>query len=93
MTLYFAAQETNLNIAFPPSVIAITDDNFFRRFAISTLEGIEQDKDEEILAEMSKIKKSPHIVKPTGQRRQVQGLSQPNDKKEDKPINIQAKVE
>jgi hypothetical protein len=59
MTLYFASQETNLNISFPPSVIAITDETFYRKYAVSTLEGIDKDKDEEIIEEMKKIKKLP----------------------------------
>ncbi len=37
MTLYFAAQETNLNIAFPPSVLALTEGKLYRRYAVSSL--------------------------------------------------------
>ncbi len=63
MTLYFAAQETNLNIAFPPSVLALTEGKLYRRYAVSSLQGIDKDKDEDIIAEMSRKKASPHLVK------------------------------
>lgn len=50
MTLYFVDQETNLTVPFPASVIALTEDNLYRRYAVSSLGGIDKDRDEDILA-------------------------------------------
>jgi hypothetical protein len=61
MSLYFKDKESNLTIPFPPTLLAIGGDKFYRRYAISTLDGIDDDSNAQILEKISKIKKSPHI--------------------------------
>lgn len=46
MTLYFKDKETNLAIPFPPSILALSSDRFYRKYAISTVDGIDNDKNE-----------------------------------------------
>jgi hypothetical protein len=61
LTMYFQSKETNLNVAFPQTVLALGGGKLYRRYAISSVGGIEKDKNEEIVAEMEKIKKSPYV--------------------------------
>lgn len=62
MSLYFANQETNITMAFPPSVIAITENQLYRKYAVSAVQAIDKDADKDIIADMEKVKKSPHII-------------------------------
>jgi len=47
--MYFQSKETNLNVAFPPTVLVLGGGKLYRRYAISSVGGIEKDKNEEIL--------------------------------------------
>jgi len=49
ITMYFQSKETNLNVAFPPTVLVLGGGKLYRRYAISSVGGIEKDKNEEIL--------------------------------------------
>ena len=62
MTLYFATQETYLTVPFPLSLIAFTDNTLYRRYAVSSTGAIDKDDDKDIIEDMTRIKKSPHIV-------------------------------
>lgn len=45
MILYFVEQETNLTVPFPASVIALTQESLIRRYAVSSLGGVDKDRD------------------------------------------------
>lgn len=62
MSLYFKDKESNLTIAFPSSILAIGGDKFYRRYAINTVDAIDDDSNDLILEKISKIKKSPNIL-------------------------------
>jgi hypothetical protein len=48
MSLYFKEKETNLTVEFPGCIIAVSDDLFYRRYAISSYGGIEDDDTKDI---------------------------------------------
>lgn len=43
MNLYFAHKETELVIEFPPSVVLMTDNRMYRRYAACTVDSCEAD--------------------------------------------------
>ena len=61
MSLYFKDKETNMTIQFPGSILAVSDDLFYRRYAISSYDGIEDDDNKDIEKKMQSIKKSKFI--------------------------------
>ena len=61
MSLYFKDKETNMTIQFPGSILAVSDDLFYRRYAISSYGGIEDDDNKDIENKMQSIKKSKFI--------------------------------
>lgn len=61
MSLYFKDKETNLTIQFPGSILAVSDDLFYRRYAISSYDGIEDDDTKDIEKKMQQIKTSKFI--------------------------------
>ena len=62
MSLYFADKETNATLQFPLSLLAISKDKIFRRYAVSTLEAIDKDDDQLILSEIKNFKKSKFLT-------------------------------
>ncbi len=52
MSLYFKDKETNMTIQFPGSILAVSDDLFYRRYAITSYGGIEDDDNKDIEKKM-----------------------------------------
>lgn len=61
MSLYFKDKETNLTVQFPGSILAVSDDMFYRRYAISSYDGIEDDDTKDVEKKMQEIKRSTYI--------------------------------
>jgi hypothetical protein len=81
MSLYFKDKETNLTVAFPASLLAIGGDKFYRKYVISSVEGIEDENNKQIFESLEKIKRSPHILE-ASQCRKIGEKKEPEKQKQ-----------
>lgn len=81
MSLYFKDKET---IAFPTSILAVGGDKLYKRYAISSVDGIEDENNQQIFERLAKMKRSPHIL----QAAECNKIGDKTGKKEETVIKI-----
>lgn len=86
MSLYFKDKETSLTIAFPASILAVGGNMFYKRYAISSIDGIEDENNQQIFERLAKMKRSPHILPPE----QCKQIGDKAGRKEETNKNVQA---